>query len=76
MTKIELLDFKCKRCGAFFLSYVEGKILFQCHEEGICINSDDIGEFHAINVLHPIKDVRECRRCRKGMDIMSFELHT
>ena len=78
MSKIELLWFDCKRCNKCFLSYVEGKALWNCHpdEDGICFDDENIGEIHLNHYLHAVKGARECRKCRKGLDIMSFGLHT
>jgi hypothetical protein len=76
MTKIELLNFKCKRCGKDFLSYVEGKNLYGCHEDGVCFDIDGVSIIHENHVLNPIFGMRECRKCRKGVDLMSFGLHT
>lgn len=74
MTKIALLWFDCRRCGRPFMSYSEGQYL-RCDNndhDGICFEDDIIGDIHGNNYLHAVKNERECRKCRKGLDILLF----
>jgi hypothetical protein len=77
MTRIVLLWFDCKRCKKPFLSYCEGKYL-NCyhHEDALCFWDENLGEIHDNSYLNAIENIRECRKCRKGIDLMSFGLHT
>lgn len=73
MTYRDLFWFKCKRCGVTFRSYVEGKPIWNCKcEEGFCFDDEDIGEIHDNSFLYPVPNKRECRKCRKGLDLLGF----
>lgn len=77
MTKIALLWFDCRRCNKPFKSYCEGQYIFCLDDhDGTCFCDDVMGDIHGNNPLHAIKRERECRRCAKGLDLMSFGLHT
>lgn len=73
MTRIDLFFFRCKRCNRDFMSYVEGKRLRNCHhEDEYCFDDENLGEIHNNSCLNPIKGIRECMRCRKGIDLLGF----
>ena len=66
MTKLALVTFKCTRCGALFWSYFEVV--------------DDNDKKWLENAMRReasfsdfiIRGQRECRKCRKGIDITGF----
>jgi hypothetical protein len=74
MTVKDLLWFRCRVCKTDFLSYVEGRDMFYCHEDsdGQCFYDNKLGEIHNNHVLNPIKQVRKCRKCRKANQLEEF----
>lgn len=74
MTKIALLWFKCSRCAKDFLSYVEGQWIWCDNHEhnGDCFQSEELGAIHGNSFLNTIKGKRECKRCSKHVDLMTY----
>ena len=71
MTKLYLLEYECRRCKRIFLSYfepiddIDKQILAQYYasiESGVLFG-------------HLMKG-RDCRKCRKGVDLLSYEPST
>jgi hypothetical protein len=64
MTKLYLLTFKCTRCNKLFWSYFEP--VDDADKEMIkqYFEKDDFSFI--------IKNLRECRQCRKGQDMLMF----
>jgi hypothetical protein len=57
------------------MSYSEGQYL-RCDNQdcdGICFEDDIIGDIHGNNPLNAVKHERECKKCRKGIDLLSFQ---
>ena len=72
MIKI-LGNFECSRCNKPFMSYLYGHYLFDDgHDNGICFVDNTLGEIHDNSYVYPIRGKRLCRKCRKGIDLLSF----
>ena len=72
MTKISLVSFTCTRCGKHFLSYVEGTPRYNCCDDGVCFDDDNLGVIHNNSFLNTVKGKRECGKCRKSVDLTTY----
>jgi hypothetical protein len=54
------------------MSYCEGKPIYDQHDNGYCFFDEDIGAIHDNSYIHAVKGQRECRKCRKGLDLVNY----
>jgi len=70
--KLELLPYECTVCKKTFLSYFELNYDEKYFEEHLDEKGRVRFEFKDIDYIHPIKNERKCRRCRKGLQLDMF----